>query len=207
MKASVPLTKAELIQRFQLHQPVDYHIESTRRFDKYPRHTLRKASVLIGFVEREHGLNIVLTKRAEHLRHHPGQITFPGGKFEESDVNLYNTAIREAEEEVGIRSQDIETFGELPEIVTISRFRVTPIMAFINSDYQATIDPNEVEEVFEVPAEHLLDKDKLYTGVFQVKSQPHRIFAIPYQRHFIWGMTAQIIQALQRHLAANDLRK
>jgi len=200
MKLSKTITKSELIQRFQLHQPVDYHTESTRRFDQFPKHSLRKASVLIGFVEREHGLNIVLTKRAEHLKHHPGQISFPGGKYEQSDRNLYNTAIREAEEEIGIRADDIKTFGQLPEIVTISRFSVTPIMAFINPDYQATIDPNEVEEVFEVPADHLLDKNKLYTGVFRVKSQPHRVFAIPYQRHFIWGMTAQIIQALQRHI-------
>ncbi len=200
MKFSRTITKSELIQRFQLHQTVAYHVESTRRFDHFPKHTLRKASVLIGFVEREHGLNIVLTKRAEHLKHHPGQISFPGGKYEQGDHNLYNTAIREAVEEVGIRADDIKTFGQLPEIITISKFSVTPILAFINPNYQATIDPNEVEEVFEVPADHLLDKNKLYTGVFQVKSQPHRIFAIPYQRHFIWGMTAQIIQALQRHI-------
>lgn len=200
MKVTTPLTKTELIQRFQLHQTVDYHVESTRRYDKIPRNSLRKASVLIGFVQREHGLNIVLTKRAEHLKHHPGQISFPGGKYEEGDQTLYRTAIREAEEEIGITASDIETFGQLPEIVTISKFSVTPIMAFINPDYQAEIDPNEVEEVFEVPADHLLDKNKLYSGIFQVKSQPHRIFAIPYQRHFIWGMTAQIIQALQRHI-------
>ncbi len=196
-----PLTKEQLIQRFQLHQPVAYHVESTRRFDHYPKHSLRKASVLIGFVEREEGLNVVLTKRAEHLKHHPGQISFPGGKYEQSDQNLFNTAIREAEEEIGLRASDITTFGRLPEITTISQFSVTPIMAFINPAYQASIDPNEVEEVFEVPADHLLDKSKLYTGVFQIKNQPHRIFAIPYQRHFIWGMTAQIIQALQRHIS------
>jgi len=200
MKATNNITKRDLIQRFQLHQPVDYHIESTRRYDQFPRHTLRKASVLIGFVERTNGLNIVLTKRAQHLKHHPGQISFPGGKYEKSDGNLFNTAIREAEEEIGIRPDDIVTFGQLPEIVTITKFSVTPVMAFINPEYQPRIDPNEVEEVFEVPADHLLDKNKLYTGVFQVKNQPHRIFAIPYQRHFIWGMTAQIIQALQRHI-------
>lgn len=200
MKATNNITKRDLIQRFQLHQPVDYHIESTRRYDQFPRHTLRKASVLIGFVERTNGLNIVLTKRAQHLKHHPGQISFPGGKYEKSDGNLFNTAIREAEEEIGIRADDISTFGQLPEIVTITKFSVTPVMAFINPQYQPKIDPNEVEEVFEVPADHLLDKSKLYTGVFQVKNQPHRIFAIPYQRHFIWGMTAQIIQALQRHI-------
>ncbi|KOE77824.1 CoA pyrophosphatase [Vibrio aestuarianus] len=194
------LTKIDFIQSFQLNRPVGYHAESLQRVAHLSSSSLRRASVLVGFVEREAGLYVVLTKRAAHLKHHPGQISFPGGKYEEWDHSLYQTAIREAEEETGIKASQIEILGHLPELVTVSKFSVTPVVAFIQPDYQAKLDDNEVEELFEVPANYLFDRTKLYSGLFQVKNQAHRVFAIPYQQHFIWGMTAQIIQALQTHI-------
>ncbi|EKO3986790.1 CoA pyrophosphatase [Vibrio fluvialis] len=195
-----PISKAELIRGFQLITPVGYHAESLHRVAHLKSLSLRKASVLIGFVERPTGLNVVLTKRAAHLKHHPGQISFPGGKYEESDGTLYQTAMRETREEIGIQEDQIEILGQLPELVTVSKFAVTPVLAFISPDYKTLIDANEVEEVFEVPADFLLDRRQLFSNTFQIKNSLHRVFAIPYKHHFIWGMTAQIIQSLQKHI-------
>ncbi|ENM5814343.1 CoA pyrophosphatase [Vibrio mimicus] len=192
------ISRNEFIQQFQLNLPAAYHQESLLRVAHLAPDLLRKASVLIGVVERQQGLQVILTKRAAHLRHHPGQISFPGGKYEESDHSLQQTAKREAREEIGISEEKIHIVGQLPELVTVSQFAVTPILAFVESDYQIQLDHNEVDEVFEVPISFLLDRKKLYTGTFQLKNHRHRVFAIPYKQHFIWGMTAQIIQSLQK---------
>lgn len=189
-----------LLQNFCLNIPVEYHAESLERLQKLEPSSLRKAAVLIACVERNDGLHIILTKRASHLRHHPGQISFPGGKLEPFDSSLQQTAIREANEEIGLDPKLVTILGQLPPLMTFSRFMVTPVIALVNKDYQITIDANEVDTVFEVPAAHLFDIDQLYSQVFQFKKYSHRIFAIPYKEHFIWGVTAQIIQALQLQL-------
>ncbi|ENP8317994.1 CoA pyrophosphatase [Vibrio vulnificus] len=194
------LNKNQLLQSFQFNLPRGYHAESTARVAHLKGSKLRDAAVLIGFVEREQGLNVILTKRASHLKHHPGQISFPGGKYEESDRSLQATALRETREEIGIAPNAISIFGQMPELVTVSRFKVTPILAFVEPNYQIVIDKNEVDEVFEVPANHLLDTQKLKSAQFRVNQSHHRVFAIPYQHHFIWGMTAQIIQAMQQQI-------
>ncbi|MEF1292176.1 NUDIX hydrolase, partial [Vibrio sp. M260118] len=146
------LDKKQLIQQFQMHQTVDYHHGALNRVAHLKQDKLRKASVLIGFIERENGINVLFTRRAKHLKHHPGQVSFPGGKFETSDLTLAETAIRETYEEVGIDRDKIDIFGQMPELVTISQFTVTPFLAFISPDYQTRIDKNEVDEAFEVPA-------------------------------------------------------
>lgn len=196
----ITLNKNQLMQSFLLTMPPEYHAQSLHRVSHLSPDALRKASVLVGFVERENGLNIILTKRAAHLKHHPGQISFPGGKYEESDGSLYQTAKREAQEEIGVSDSEIEILGQLPELLTVSHFAVTPVVAFIDANYKTRIDRNEVEEVFEIPANYLLDQRKLYSSTFQIQNRPHRVFAIPYKHHFIWGMTAQILQALQKHI-------
>lgn len=194
------LNKNHLIQRFQLHQTVDYHHEALKRVSHLEQSSLRKASVLIGFVERENGLNVLFTKRASHLKHHPGQISFPGGKFEQDDSVLSETALRETFEEVGIERHQISIFGQMPELVTISQFTVTPFLAFISPDYKSQIDKNEVDEVFEVPAKIVLDSKQLHSEQFKVNNFSHRVFGLNYKHHFIWGMTAQIIDAMQKHI-------
>lgn len=194
------LNKCQLLQSFQFNLPQGYHGDTLARVAHLKRQTLRDAAVLIGFVEREQGLNVIMTKRASHLKHHPGQISFPGGKYEESDSSLQATALRETREEIGIAPDAISIFGQMPELVTVSRFKVTPILAFVEANYCVDIDKNEVDEVFEVPVNHLLDKQKLRSAQFRINQSHHRVFAIPYQHHFIWGMTAQIIQAMQQQM-------
>ncbi|MEF1173945.1 CoA pyrophosphatase [Vibrio sinaloensis] len=192
--------KSQLIQNFQLHQTVNYHQEAVKRVAHLQNQPLRKASVLIGFVERNQELNIIFTKRAKHLKHHPGQVSFPGGKHENDDHSLAHTALRETFEEVGIRHNEIDIFGQMPELVTISKFSVTPFLAFVDENYQSVIDPNEVDEVFEVPAKVVLDRRQLKSQQFQFANHSHRVFGLSYKQHFIWGMTAQIIQAMQKHI-------
>ncbi|MBW3694835.1 CoA pyrophosphatase [Vibrio sp. T187] len=194
------MNKLDFLQNFQLKNTIAYHPESMQRVAHLDNARLRKAAVLIGLVERDNGLQIIFTKRAEHLKHHPGQVSFPGGKFEPSDQSLQITALRELEEEVGIEPNQVKIVGQLPEIHTISHFSVTPVVAMVDPNYQVTIDFNEVESVFEVPAEHVLDRNKLFSYMFPLKKFRHRVFAIPFNEHLIWGMTAQIIQSLQQQL-------
>lgn len=194
------MKKSELLTNFKLNLPVDYHYETLKRLSSQNGTGMRKAAVLIGCVERDKQLHIILTRRAKHLKHHPGQISFPGGKLEKSDHSLLHTAIRETEEEIGISSEHITILGQLPELMTVSHFMVTPIIAIISPDFHLKIDQNEVDEVFEVPATHLFNIDKLTSQQFFIKGHSHRVFAIPYNDYFIWGVTAQIIQALQQQL-------
>lgn len=200
---SFNLTKSELIQKFQLRSPVPYHTESLKRLSHLDPSSLRKASVLIGLVERNGGLNVIFTKRARHLKHHPGQISFPGGKFEIHDLNLARTALRETYEEIGIEANRVQLIGQMPELPTVSQFSVTPFIGFIEPQYTSQIDQNEVEEIFEVPLEVIINPDNLKSQTFLIRNHSHRVFALNYQRHFIWGMTAQIIQALQRHILSH----
>ncbi|CAM3951009.1 CoA pyrophosphatase [Vibrio neonatus] len=195
------MTKAEFLQQFNFTTPSDYDAFSLQRLAHFSQDVLRPAAVLIGLVERKNGLHVVFTKRAAHLKHHPGQVSFPGGKYESSDKLLLNTAVRETTEEVGIPSHMIEIIGTLPSLPTISQFAVTPYLAWIDSNYQPKIDANEVAEVFEVPADFLFSSTNLVNFHFQLKTVTHKVFAMPYQKHFIWGVTAQIIDAMQRQLA------
>ncbi|MCL9781156.1 CoA pyrophosphatase [Vibrio sp. S4M6] len=194
------VNKNLIIRNFQFNQPVGYDVLSTKRVSHLKGKNLRKASVLIGFVERPKGLHIVLTRRAKHLKHHPGQVSFPGGKFEESDASLKETAIREANEEIGLNPSLVNVIGQMPELITVSHFSVTPVIAIVDPSYSVLMDKNEVDEVFEVPANHILDREKMFSHTFRVNKQDHRVYAIPYKTHFIWGMTAQIIQAMQKQL-------
>jgi 8-oxo-dGTP pyrophosphatase MutT (NUDIX family) len=195
------LDRDTLLKHFSLYSPVNYHCESLPRTAHIDTTHLRQAAVLIGFVERDTGLHVIFTRRAAHLKHHPGQVSFPGGKFESDDLNLCHTALREMEEEVGVGSDKIEVFGQLQSLTTISAFSIQPILAFVKNDYQACIDRNEVAELFEVPAHYLLHPHNLRSHTFNTHHQSHRIFAVSYDNHFIWGATAQIIHSLQRHLS------
>jgi 8-oxo-dGTP pyrophosphatase MutT (NUDIX family) len=194
------MNRSQLLRNFSLNLPADYHSEGVERCAGLNRSTLRRAGVMVGCVEREHGLNVILIHRAEHLKHHPGQVAFPGGKYEDSDRSIISTAIRETEEEIGIPGKQIRVLGTLPELITVSRFLVTPVIALVSPDYRPRPDKNEVASVFEVPASYLFDIQQLYSQIFRLGSVNHRVFAIPYEEHFIWGVTAQIIQALQIQL-------
>ncbi|WP_028863051.1 CoA pyrophosphatase [Psychromonas aquimarina] len=162
---------------------------------------LKKAAVLVPLVKRRQGLNIIFTERALHLRHHPGQVSFPGGKYEQSDGSLQHTALRETEEEIGILQNQINVFGSLPQLPTVSGFVVSPYLGFVNSNHSTLIDPQEVKSVFEVPLEYLLNRDNFHKQHLLANKKRHYTYCIAYQNRMIWGATAQMIINLQKHLA------
>jgi 8-oxo-dGTP pyrophosphatase MutT (NUDIX family) len=198
------MKKQTFFKRFNFAPPAEYDQHSLQRLGRVKPSSLRPAAVLIGLIERRGQLHVLLTKRASHLKHHPGQVSFPGGKFESSDASLKQTAVRETVEEVGIDESLITIIGQLPALPTISQFSVTPYIALIDHNYIPKIDTNEVAEIFEVPASFLFRQKNLFDFHFQLKSSRHKVFAIPYQHHFIWGVTAQIVDALQRQLTQSN---
>lgn len=164
-------------------------------------HALIAASVLFPIVLREEGATVLLTQRTDHLRDHAGQISFPGGRVEESDLSPEHTALREAEEEIGLAPRHAEIIGFLPEYRTVTGYRITPVVAFLTPPFDLRPDPSEVAEVFEVPLCFLMDpaNHERHSRVYQGRTR--HFFAMPYGRHFIWGATAGIIVMLARALA------
>ncbi|MBD1558353.1 CoA pyrophosphatase [Vibrio sp. S9_S30] len=190
------MDKDEFLKRFLFTPPLEYHRESFTRHDDSERDTFRTAAVLIGLVERETGLNMILTRRASHLRHHPGQISFPGGKTEKGDTSPFETAMREANEEIGLAASQIHHLGQLNPIKTISGFEVTPVIAFADNRYQAQTDPNEVDFIFEAPIEYLFKKSNIHALGAYFNGSRRVVYSIPFESHLIWGVTAQIIHTL-----------
>ncbi|MBN8211590.1 MAG: CoA pyrophosphatase [Xanthomonadales bacterium] len=164
-----------------------------------------EAAVLVGLVPRDNGLRVLLTRRTDSLRHHAGQVSFPGGRIEADDRDVIAAALREAHEEIGLEHGLATPLGFLDPLITITGFRVLPVVARIDPDFVATPDPGEVAEVFEVDLDFLMHPDNLeevaidYRGrarhVLQFRQPPQA----PHQR--IWGVTASILFNLRERLA------
>ena len=160
------------------------------------------ASVLFPVVMREQGATVLLTRRTEHLKDHPGQISFPGGRAEASDASPAHTALRETEEEIGLASAHIEIIGYLPDYLTVTGFCITPVVALVTPPFTLRPDPFEVAEVFEVPLAFLMDavNHQQHSAIFRGKLRPY--LAMPYGDYFIWGATAGIIETLSKALSS-----
>jgi len=162
------------------------------------------ASVLIPIIVREHGLSLLLTRRTEHLTEHAGQVSFPGGRTEENDASSIETALRETEEEIGLDRQHINVIGTLPEYITATGFRVTPVVSIVQPPFDLEPDPCEVAEVFEVPLSFLMDgmNHQRIIAEFPRGMERRSFYAIPYEQYFIWGATAGILRNLFHFLRA-----
>jgi len=145
----------------------------------------------------------LLTQRTAHLKDHPGQISFPGGRCELADGSPADTALREADEEIGLSSAHIEIAGYLPEYLTSTGFRVTPVVAMITPPFELRLDAFEVEEAFEVPLSFLLDPANHQQHSLHYRGKLRHYYAMPYGDYFIWGATAGMIMSLYRALAAS----
>ena len=156
-----------------------------------PGHRLRPASVLVALW----GPDVILTKRASHLKHHPGQIAFPGGK-QEADETPEAAALREAQEEIGLSPQNVTLLGCLAPHETITGFRVTPVLGQVRADFDPHPDPAEVEEVFCVPLAHLLDLRHYAVEGRHWRGKFRRYYAVPWGPYYIWGATARILYGL-----------
>lgn len=169
-----------------------------------PSLRLRRAAVLVPLVARPEGLSVLLTKRTEHLSSHAGQVSFPGGRAEELDSSPIETALREAEEEIGLHRRHVEIIGVLPEHVTISAYRVTPVVALVQPPFALSADPGEVAEIFEVPLGFLMAGANHQRRSIELPDGggKRRFYAMPYQDYFIWGATAAMLRNLYHFLRA-----
>ena len=188
-----------------------------RRFDKPPVWTpefagdallldraMTPASVLIPLVQRAGGLQLLLTRRTEHLRDHAGQISFPGGRAEVADADAVATALRETEEEIGLQQSHVEVIGTLPPYTTVTAFVVTPVVALIQPDFTLALDSFEVAEAFEVPLAFLMNPaHHQHHELVDIAGRQRRFLSMPWEglgadgqhrRYFIWGATAAMLR-------------
>lgn len=168
--------------------------------------TLTPAAVLVPLVERSMGYTVLLTQRTAHLEHHAGQISFPGGRAEQEDGSPVDTALREAEEEIGLqRRHVVEIAGFLDLYQTVTGFLVTPVVGFVTPPFELALDAFEVAEAFEVPLDFILDPRNHEHRSMLYKGQQRRYYVIPYEDRFIWGATAAMLVNFARRLTGNPL--
>ena len=162
------------------------------------------ASVLVPLVARADELRLLLTQRTAHLNDHAGQISFPGGRVDPEDEDAIATALRETEEEIGLHRRHVEVIGVLPEYVTGTGFRVTPVVALVHPPFELTADEFEVAEIFEVPMSFLMDGANHQRRSAVLPSRPGRrsFYAMPFGDYFIWGATAAMLRNLYHFLRA-----
>ncbi|MRR49646.1 MAG: CoA pyrophosphatase [Rhodocyclaceae bacterium] len=165
-----------------------------------PEWRLTPAAVLIPLVLRSTGITVLLTQRTAHLRDHAGQVSFPGGRSEAHDTDAAATALREAEEEVGLVPSQVEVLGCLPEYRTGTGFSVTPVVGLVHPPLNLRLDDFEVAEVFEPPLDFLLNPANRRRESLEVRGALREYWAIPWEGFFIWGATAGMLVSLARYL-------
>jgi 8-oxo-dGTP pyrophosphatase MutT (NUDIX family) len=167
-----------------------------------PAGPLVPAAVLVPVVLGQNGLNMLLTRRTSHLQVHAGQISFPGGRLEIDDPDAAAGALREAEEEIGLRRQSVEVIGRLDTYVTRTGFEVTPVVGLVTPPIELRPDPFEVAEIFEVPLDFVVDPRNRERRSREFNGVQREFWAIPYRDYFIWGATAGMIVNLSEVLLA-----
>lgn len=170
----------------------DFLAQRQRRVIEHPPFT--HAAVLVPLFKKGEDCHILFTKRTEQVKHHKGEISFPGGMVDEEDSNLESTALREAFEEVGLREKDIKIIGLLDDIVTITQFIVTPVVGLFPYPYPFQLSPTEIAELIEVPLGSLLDERCYGERVISRGEKEELIYTYQYATHTIWGATARILK-------------
>lgn len=164
----------------------------------------RAAAVLVPLVQREAGLQVLLTRRTDALKDHAGQISFPGGATDAADADAWATALREAEEEIGLARHHVERLGLLPVYSTVTAFEVTPCVALVEPGFALMLQASEVSEVFEVPLSYLMDPAQHRRHRLQFMGMEREFLSMPWPddaRYFIWGATAAMLRNLYHQLA------
>lgn len=162
---------------------------------------LRPAAVLVGLMEGPHGLEVLLTKRSSHLRNHPGQIAFPGGKMDPGDASHEAAALREAEEEVGLPRDQSEILGRLSSHETVTGFDVVPVVAHIALPFREIAEIGEVAEIFRVPLAHVTDLSRYRIEGRRWRGHRRHYYVAPFGPYYIWGATAYMLRGLAQRLA------
>jgi 8-oxo-dGTP pyrophosphatase MutT (NUDIX family) len=202
------LTPAALRARFAAQGPGEPELHGDGRV--FDGREPAAASVLVPLVAHETGVTVLLTRRTDHLRDHAGQISFPGGRAEEIDADAVHTALREAEEEVGLAPDRVEVIGTLPVYTTVTGFHVTPVVGLVQPGFTLSIDSFEVAEAFEVPLAFLADPANHRRHRFEFGGEQRQFLSMPWQgldptgqarEYFIWGATAAMLRNLYAFLA------
>ncbi len=179
--------------------PSDFDLNPELKGDLAVMAPPRPAAVLVPIVLREE-LTVLLTQRPDDMPSHPGQISFPGGKVEESDASALACALREAHEEIGLPAEFIEPLGYLDSYRTGSGFQITPVVALVRPDFPESLDTREVTEVFEVPLSFLMDEANHQRASRPWRGRERYFYAMPYQGRYIWGATAGMLKNMQQRL-------
>ncbi|MBE7370064.1 CoA pyrophosphatase [Ramlibacter pallidus] len=191
-----------LRRRFAEPRPWEPEVWSEKRFTD---RQLALASVLVPIVMRDRP-TVLLTERTAHLSTHSGQVAFPGGKQDDTDVDAAHTALREAHEEIGLEREWAEVIGTMPTYTTGTMFVITPVVALVQPDYRLTLNPHEVADAFEVPLDFLMDPRHHRRHAFEFSGTRREWFSMPYEEggkeRFIWGATAAMLRNFYRFLSA-----
>ncbi|WP_321927136.1 CoA pyrophosphatase [Paraburkholderia guartelaensis] len=217
--AAERLTAAGLRTRFEQRLPWDPEPQEARLAEMRDP---REAAVLMPIAMRPGGLTVLLTQRADNLSNHAGQVSFPGGSREPSDPTPIAAALREAHEEVNLDPGRVEVLGALPDYLTGTGFRVTPVVGLVHEPFSLAADSLEVASIFEVPLSFLMNPVHHQVRVFRWEGGERRFYAMPYpdrnspdldapepviasgvgSSHFIWGATAGMLRNFYRFLLA-----
>ncbi|MGH1419303.1 MAG: CoA pyrophosphatase [Hyphomicrobiaceae bacterium] len=182
--------------------PSDFDLNPSLRQDliiEGGKKPLRAAAVLVPVIKRDE-LMVLLTLRPQTMPSHAGQISFPGGKVDDSDRDVVATALREAHEEIGLPTTVTETLGFLDPYETVTGFEVHPVVGLIEHEFEPVANPGEVAEVFEVPLSFLMDTANHLKHERVFEEQTRYFYAMPYGRHYIWGATAGMLRNMHQRL-------
>lgn len=199
--------RARILARFEgtqpRHEPTDWRLlgvdaERARKLQSHFPANPVPAAVLVPLVNRPGGLTVLLTQRASQLAKHAAQVSFPGGRLEDSDPDVAHAALREAQEEIGLDPSRVRVFGYLPDHLVISGFRVTPVLSLVTPPFSLEINTAEVAEAFEVPVSHIFDTRNHKARLRRVGNEDMLLFDLPWAGHNIWGATAGMLMTLVR---------
>jgi len=171
----------------------DYDLNRDAKLLEQKGKPVRDAAVLVPVVNHPGDPTILLTKRTDHLTKHAGQVSFPGGKVDETDADAVAAALREAHEEVGLEPRHVEVCGFLDTYRTGTGFEIVPVVGLVRPGFELTLQQEEVQAAFEVPLSFLLDRrnHKLESAIWQGIRREY--YAMPYGDYFIWGATAAML--------------